>query len=107
MLSRKFFLSIVLAVAAVCLLVVPGRANIIQNVSLDSFTGTLTEISNISVNVVNYQNQKVVNAFVSAEIGYNSKLQEKFKIGDTVRIRFYRDKQSGRCILTSIKKLNN
>ncbi|MGM9998579.1 MAG: hypothetical protein ACI38Q_04200 [Candidatus Bruticola sp.] len=107
MLSKKLFFSIILAITAVCLLVVPSQAGIIKGVSLESFTGTLTEVSNISVNVVDYQNQKVVNAFVTAEIGYQNKLQENFKIGDTVRIRFSRDKQSGRCILASIKKLNN
>ncbi len=107
MLNKKFFLSFVLAIAALCLWALPSQAGLIGNVGLEKFTGILTEVSNISVNVVNYDHQKVVTAFVPAEIGYKNKLQQSFRAGDKVQIKVYRDKQSGRYILSSIKKLSD
>lgn len=106
MLNKKFFLSFVLAIAALCMWALPSQAGLLSNVGLEKFTGTLTEVSNISVNVVNYEHQKVVTAFVPAEVGYKNKLQQSFHPGDKVQIKVSRDKQSGRYILASIKKLN-
>ncbi len=106
MLNKKFFLSLVLAIATLCLWALPSQAGLIYGVNLEKFTGTLTEVSNISVNVVNYEHQKVVTAFVPAEVGYKNKLQENFRAGDRVQIKVSRDKQSGRFILASIKKLS-
>ncbi len=106
MLNKKFFLSLILAVAALCLWVLPSQAGLLDSITLEKFTGTLTEVSNISVNVVNYEHQKVVTAFVPAEVGYKNKLQQSFRPGDKVQIKVSRDKQSGRYILASIKKLS-
>lgn len=106
MLNKKFFLSFVLAIAALCMWALPSQAGLLSNVGLEKFTGTLTEVSNISVNVVNYEHQKVVTAFVPAEVGYKNKLQQSFRPGDKVQIKVSRDRRSGRYILASIKKLN-
>ena len=106
MLNKKFFLGLILAVAALCLWALPSQAGLLGGVNLESFSGTLTEVSNISVNVVNYDQQKVVTAFVPAEVGYKNQLQQSFRPGEKVQIKVYRDKQSGRYILSSIKKLS-
>ena len=106
MLSKRSIPTLWLGLLLVVLLALPASASIFS-VKLYTFRGTLTEVTNTSVNVVDYDNQKVVQAFVAydPQKGTNLRLVENFKPGDIVRIKVARDK-NGRWVLAKIKKLS-
>lgn len=64
--------------------------------------GTLTEVSKTAVTVVDYKKQQVVTAFVPQSKLASTNLEQEFKPGEKVKIR-YKVEQNGMKTLVKIK----
>jgi hypothetical protein len=104
MFSKKALLNLCAVFVMLLALAAPSRANFLGP-TIGGFTGTLTDVSNTFVNVVDFDNRKVVRAFVPTEQAVKFNLVQQFRPGEKVKIRAFYDKRSGRWILAAIKRV--
>ncbi|MBQ7501914.1 hypothetical protein IJT93_04245 [bacterium] len=115
MLNKKFFISLAAgAVIAAAFSSAPAKADLpVVTVDLPKIgitvgasviDGTLTEVSKTAVTVVNYKRQEAVTAFVPQDKLATTNLEEEFKPGENVKIR-YKVEQNGMRTLVKIKHI--
>lgn len=104
MFSKKIVLGILAGLTLTAAAAVPSQAEILGISFGPTFRGTVTQLNGNSIQVVDFENKKVMHAFLSADAAVNTRIESRIQPGNVVKMEVSQAKD-GRWIIRSIKKL--